>query len=56
LLARLLLEFPLRDSSLLGERISQLSLRQNTDVTGEIDCRSLPMEGQKVQAEQETET
>ena len=44
LLPRLLLEFPLRDSSLFGERISQLSLRQNKNVTGAIDCRSLPAE------------
>jgi hypothetical protein len=36
LLTRLLLEFTLRDWRLSGQRISQLSLRQNKDVTGEI--------------------
>jgi len=38
------------------QRISQPCLRQIKNVTGEIGCRSLAMEAQRAQAEQQTET
>jgi len=47
LLARLLLEFTRSVWGLSGQRISQLSLRQNKNVTAKIGCRSLATEAQK---------
>ncbi len=47
LVAPLLLEFTRSVWGFSGERISQLSLRQNKNVTAKIGCRSLATEAQK---------